>query len=132
MENTARIRPDGLLNLATAVYVKSGMPEADGRLSADTLVLADLWSHQFHGVMRLSWYVAEVETLVAVSERLEGQLTATLHMEPADLASADPGAEGRTYSRARMADRCEGWVRDGAWRTISADLPQPNDVGGVA
>jgi LDH2 family malate/lactate/ureidoglycolate dehydrogenase len=37
------------------------MPEADARLAADTLVQADLWGHQSHGVMRLSWYVARLK-----------------------------------------------------------------------
>jgi LDH2 family malate/lactate/ureidoglycolate dehydrogenase len=60
MENAARIQPDGLLEFATAVYVKTGMPDADARLAADTLVKADLWGHQSHGVMRLSWYVARL------------------------------------------------------------------------
>jgi len=54
------ISPDRLLDFATAVYVAAGMPEKDARLSADTLVQADLWGHQSHGVMRLSWYVARL------------------------------------------------------------------------
>lgn len=37
------------------------MPQADARLAADTLVQADLWGHQSHGVMRLSWYLARLE-----------------------------------------------------------------------
>ena len=36
------------------------MPEADARLVADTLVQADLWGHQSHGVLRLCWYVARL------------------------------------------------------------------------
>src|SRR5690349_17642076 len=36
------------------------MPPADARLAADTLVQADLWGHQSHGVMRLSWYVGRL------------------------------------------------------------------------
>ena len=36
------------------------MPEADARLAADSLVQADLWGHQSHGLMRLSWYVARL------------------------------------------------------------------------
>ena len=37
------------------------MPAEDARLAADTLVQADLWGHQSHGVMRLSWYVARLQ-----------------------------------------------------------------------
>jgi LDH2 family malate/lactate/ureidoglycolate dehydrogenase len=55
-----RIAPDRLLEFATAVYARAGMPEQDAGLAADTLVQADLWGHQSHGVMRLSWYVARL------------------------------------------------------------------------
>ena len=61
MTQPSRIAADRLLDFATVVYVKAGMPEADARLAADTLVQADLWGHQSHGVMRLSWYVARLE-----------------------------------------------------------------------
>jgi len=46
-----------LIDFATAVYASAGMPEADARLVADTLVQADLWGHQSHGVLRLGWYL---------------------------------------------------------------------------
>ena len=42
------------------------MPEADARLAADTLVQADLWGHQSHGVVRLSWYVARLKAGVCI------------------------------------------------------------------
>jgi LDH2 family malate/lactate/ureidoglycolate dehydrogenase len=55
------VSPDKLLDFATAVYAAAGMPHDDARLAADTLVQADLWGHQSHGVMRLSWYVARLK-----------------------------------------------------------------------
>ncbi len=58
---SARIDPAGLLEFATKVYAAVGMPGEDARLAADTLVQADLWGHQSHGVMRLSWYVARLK-----------------------------------------------------------------------
>jgi LDH2 family malate/lactate/ureidoglycolate dehydrogenase len=61
MNTSVRVAPDRLLEFATAVYIRAGMPEADARLAADTLVQADLWGHQSHGVMRLSWYVARLK-----------------------------------------------------------------------
>ncbi len=51
------IAPERLLDFAATVYTHHGVPAADARLCADTLVQADLWGHQSHGVMRLSWYV---------------------------------------------------------------------------
>jgi LDH2 family malate/lactate/ureidoglycolate dehydrogenase len=61
LESELRIAPRRLLSFATAVYERAGMPEADARLAADTLVQADLWGHQSHGVMRLSWYVGRLK-----------------------------------------------------------------------
>lgn len=61
MTATRHVDPSRLLDFATAVYTAVGMPDADARLAADTLVQADLWGHQSHGVMRLSWYVARLK-----------------------------------------------------------------------
>jgi LDH2 family malate/lactate/ureidoglycolate dehydrogenase len=52
-----RVDADGLIEFATAVYAKEGLPELDARLVADTLVQSDLWGHQSHGVLRLGWYL---------------------------------------------------------------------------
>ena len=60
MSAPARIDPDRLIDFATAVYVSIGIPEPDARLVADTLVQADLWGHQSHGVLRLGWYLDRV------------------------------------------------------------------------
>jgi LDH2 family malate/lactate/ureidoglycolate dehydrogenase len=56
MAAAACIDPERLIDFATAVYAGEGVPEADARLIADTLVQADLWGHQSHGVLRLGWY----------------------------------------------------------------------------
>ncbi len=61
MTEARPVDPARLLDFAAAVYAAVGMPEADARLAADTLVQADLWGHQSHGVMRLSWYVARLK-----------------------------------------------------------------------
>src|SRR5688572_10246120 len=56
MPSVPRIDPDRLMEFAAAVYAAEGVPPADARLVADTLVQADLWGHQSHGVLRLGWY----------------------------------------------------------------------------
>jgi LDH2 family malate/lactate/ureidoglycolate dehydrogenase len=61
MDHVRCVFPDPLREFAAAVYKVVGMPEADARLAADTLVQADLWGHQSHGVMRLSWYTARLK-----------------------------------------------------------------------
>jgi LDH2 family malate/lactate/ureidoglycolate dehydrogenase len=45
---------------ASAVYRHAGMPDDDAALIADSLVQADLWGHQSHGVLRLGWYLARL------------------------------------------------------------------------
>ena len=57
---TARINAGQLIDFATAVYAGAGVPEADAHLVADTLVQADLWGHQSHGVLRLGWYLDRI------------------------------------------------------------------------
>ena len=64
MSAAARIDADRLTEFAAAVYAGAGMPEADARLVADTLVQADLWGHQSHGVLRLGWYLDRVRNKV--------------------------------------------------------------------
>jgi len=56
MNAAPRVDAARLTGFAAAVYAGAGMPEADARLVADTLVQADLWGHQSHGVLRLGWY----------------------------------------------------------------------------
>ena len=51
-----RIDHKKLLDLVEAVYRSTGVPDEDARLVADTMVQADLWGHQSHGVLRLEWY----------------------------------------------------------------------------
>lgn len=53
-----------LIEFATAVYAGQGVPETDARLIADTLVQADLWGHQSHGVLRLGWYLDRLRNKV--------------------------------------------------------------------
>lgn len=58
------INPAQLIEFATAVYASHGVPDTDARLIADTLVQADLWGHQSHGVLRLGWYLERLQNQV--------------------------------------------------------------------
>ena len=64
MTAAPRVDADRLIDFAAAVYAGTGMPAADARLVADTLVQADLWGHQSHGVLRLGWYLDRVRNKV--------------------------------------------------------------------
>jgi LDH2 family malate/lactate/ureidoglycolate dehydrogenase len=61
---TATVDAQQLLEFCTAVYAGQGVPERDARLIADTLVQADLWGHQSHGVLRLGWYLDRLRNKV--------------------------------------------------------------------
>lgn len=64
---TRPIPPEQLLAFASAVYESAGMPADDAKLVADTLVQADLWGHQSHGVLRLPWYLARLKAGVCAA-----------------------------------------------------------------
>src|SRR5688500_10034106 len=51
-----------LVDFVTDVYRWASVPEDDARLLADSLVQADLWGHQSHGVLRTGWYLARLES----------------------------------------------------------------------
>lgn len=61
MEGQAqRVDAGALTAFAAAVGEAVGVPAEAARLLADSLVQADLWGHQSHGVMRLAWYVDRI------------------------------------------------------------------------
>ncbi|HZY48135.1 MAG TPA: Ldh family oxidoreductase, partial [Devosia sp.] len=64
---TKPLRPERLIDFAAAVYQTAGLPLDDARLVADTLVQADLWGHQSHGVLRLPWYLARLKAGVCTA-----------------------------------------------------------------
>ena len=59
---TVRVNHDALRGFVAEVYERAGMPAVDAALISDTLVQADLWGHQSHGVLRTSWYLARLQS----------------------------------------------------------------------
>src|SRR5215213_6404329 len=57
-----RMSPERLRELGTRILTALGVPEVDGALVADSLVQADLWGHQSHGLLRLPWYAARIRS----------------------------------------------------------------------
>src|SRR3954471_20886073 len=74
-----RLSPDVLRAFGTRVLQAHDVPEEHAALVADSLVQADLWGHQSHGVLRLPWYVGRLQT---------GAMTA--RTEPAVLSDTGP------------------------------------------
>jgi len=57
-----RFNPSTLIEFAQLIYEKVGVPSEHAWLAADTLVQADLWGHQSHGMLRLAWYLARLQS----------------------------------------------------------------------
>ncbi|MEV4737542.1 Ldh family oxidoreductase [Microbacterium sp. LWO14-1.2] len=59
---TQLVSPSSLRTFATRILTSQGVPDADAALVADSLVAADEWGHQSHGVLRLPWYLERLRT----------------------------------------------------------------------
>lgn len=64
------IQVEKLTRFGTAVLETLGVPAADAHLLADSLVVAELWGHSSHGMLRLPWYVERLRSgvMTAVTE----------------------------------------------------------------
>jgi LDH2 family malate/lactate/ureidoglycolate dehydrogenase len=59
---SGRIDPQRLTAFGSAVLRALGVPAGDAELVSLSLVQADLWGHQSHGMMRLPWYVRRLQS----------------------------------------------------------------------
>lgn len=57
-----RVDAESLVRFCRTIGERAGLRPGDSALVANTLVQADLWGHQTHGVMRLPWYVARLQS----------------------------------------------------------------------
>jgi LDH2 family malate/lactate/ureidoglycolate dehydrogenase len=64
------LAPAQLRDFGRDVLTHFGVPSRDAALVSDSLVQADLWGHQSHGLLRLPWYVDRLRTgaMKAVTE----------------------------------------------------------------
>ena len=60
--NAVRFDAAALTTFGTDVLTSLGVPDDDARLVSDSLVTADLWGHPSHGMLRLGWYVARLDS----------------------------------------------------------------------
>lgn len=56
------VNAESLTNFGTAVLDATGVPAADAHLLSDSLVIAELWGHSSHGMLRLPWYVERLRS----------------------------------------------------------------------
>jgi LDH2 family malate/lactate/ureidoglycolate dehydrogenase len=83
-----RVAPERLAQFTADVYERAGVPRDDAVLVADSLVQADLWGHQSHGVLRLGWYLARLQ-----SGAMKAQTLSRLVVDSGAIAVLD-GADG--------------------------------------
>jgi LDH2 family malate/lactate/ureidoglycolate dehydrogenase len=57
MSSSYTVKANELTEFGAGVLRKVGVPDADARLLADSLVTAELWGHSSHGMLRLPWYI---------------------------------------------------------------------------
>jgi LDH2 family malate/lactate/ureidoglycolate dehydrogenase len=57
-----RVAADNLVNHGVKILIAHGVSESDARLVAESLVTADMWGHPSHGMLRLPWYVARLQS----------------------------------------------------------------------
>jgi LDH2 family malate/lactate/ureidoglycolate dehydrogenase len=57
-----RFSAEQLLRFAEGVYTALGLSESQSRVLTDSLVQADLWGHQSHGIMRTFWYAKRIQS----------------------------------------------------------------------
>jgi LDH2 family malate/lactate/ureidoglycolate dehydrogenase len=102
-----RIAPDVLREFGARVLTSLDVADADARLVADSLVQADLWGHQSHGLLRLPWYVARLRS---------GAMRA--RTEPEALSDTGPLVllDGRDGIGQVLADRARALAVDRARR----------------
>jgi LDH2 family malate/lactate/ureidoglycolate dehydrogenase len=60
--NEKRFSADNLVDHGVKILRIHGVPESDARLVAESLITADMWGHPSHGMLRLPWYVARLQT----------------------------------------------------------------------
>ena len=61
MPNQVLVDPSDLKRFTTEVFERAGMPRKDAEIEADVLVWANLRGVDSHGVLRIPWYVKNID-----------------------------------------------------------------------
>lgn len=72
-QSQSSVTPDQLRKLGADIMGAVGVNAADADLVADSLVQAELWGHHSHGMLRLPWYVARLQS-GAMRADVEGKI----------------------------------------------------------
>ncbi|NBQ83100.1 MAG: Ldh family oxidoreductase, partial [Alphaproteobacteria bacterium] len=55
------INPQALTHLISRIYTSLGVSDDKASVLSDSLVMADLWGHSSHGVLRTTWYAERMQ-----------------------------------------------------------------------
>ena len=55
------INPQALTHLISRIYTSLGVNDDKASVLSDSLVMADLWGHSSHGVLRTTWYAERMQ-----------------------------------------------------------------------
>ena len=140
MPNEVLVDPDDLKRFTTEVFEHAGMPPGDAEIEADVLVWANLRGVDSHGVLRIPWYIQNVDDGVFnVSPKIEveKETAATLLIE-GDYAFGPVVtvfAMNKTIEKARDAGVCWSIIRNtthqGAMAYYSL-MAVEHDMAGIA
>ena len=140
MPSEVLVDPDDLKRFTTEVFEHAGMPPGDAEIEADVLVWANLRGVDSHGVLRIPWYIQNVDDGVFnVSPKIEveNETAATLLIE-GDYAFGPVVtvfAMNKTIEKARDAGVCWSIIRNtthqGAMAYYSL-MAVERDMAGIA
>ena len=108
-QSNKRIQASDLIQFTKAVYESAGVTAEDAYLAADTLVQADLWGHQSHGLLRLAWYYARLR-----SGAMKAKTNTTLIVDSNAIAVLD-GNDGVGQVNGDLAKAFRERVADGGF-----------------
>jgi LDH2 family malate/lactate/ureidoglycolate dehydrogenase len=60
-QSDVRVKPEALRAFTTAVFTHAGLPPDDAAIEAEVLVWANLRGVDSHGVLRIPWYLANID-----------------------------------------------------------------------
>ncbi len=138
-ENEVRVNWEPLHGFTREIFIKAGMPPIDANIEADALIWANLRGVDSHGVLRIPWYVENIDTEVMNPKpniKVVNETMATLLVE-ADLAM---GPVVTVYTmklamkKAKKAGICWAIIRNlthqGALGQY-AEMAAENDMAGI-
>ena len=140
MPNQLLVDPADLSRFTTEIFERAGMPREDAEIEADVLVWANLRGVDSHGVLRIPWYVKNIDDGVfnlSPNIEIEKETAATLLIE-GDRAFGPVVtvfAMSMTIEKAREAGVCWTIIRNtthqGAMAYYSL-MATEQDMAGIA